>query len=146
MSRKDRTHLVAEDQEPQERVSFEAGRATKEEFGRRLYHLLLKKGWRQAELARRADLKRDSISNYVRGRTFPTPLSLKKLAAALGMTEAELLPNHQIAAIDSDSPQFEIRASEADSRMALLKIRKVVSFETAAKVAALINEDSVNRK
>src|SRR3546814_4094336 len=40
---------------------------TKQEFGRRLYQLMLAKNWSQADLARRAELGRDSISTYING-------------------------------------------------------------------------------
>src|SRR3546814_10206285 len=46
---------------------------TKQEFGRRLYQLMLAKNWSQADLARRAELGRDSISTYINGKTFPDP-------------------------------------------------------------------------
>src|SRR3546814_10078660 len=66
---------------------------TKQEFGRRLYQLMLAKNWSQADLARRAELGRDSISTYINGKTFPDPLSRKKLADALGVSEIGRAPS-----------------------------------------------------
>src|SRR5690242_21640521 len=62
------------------------------EFARRLYNLMLSKGWRQSELARRAGLPRDSVSTYIRGKVLPTAESVYKLAKAFGIPAEELLP------------------------------------------------------
>lgn len=67
---------------------------TKQEFAKRLYRLMLKRGWNQSELARRADLPRDSVSTYIRAKVMPTPQSAQRLARALGITPEELMPNH----------------------------------------------------
>ena len=40
----------------------------KQEFGRRVYALMMEKPWTQSELARASGLGRDSISQYVRGK------------------------------------------------------------------------------
>ena len=52
-------------------------------FARNLYRLMLAKGWRQNDLASKADIGRDAISLYVNGKVLPGDDKLKKLAEAL---------------------------------------------------------------
>ena len=68
----------------------------KQEFGRRLYQQLLSQQINQSELARRSGLGRDSISQYVRGRSVPTPQNLEKIAEALQIEPDDLFPNYSI--------------------------------------------------
>lgn len=115
---------------------------TKQEFGRRLYHLMIQRGWNQSELARRAGLPRDSISTYIRGRTLPTPKSLSMLAEALGMTPADVLPNALESAVDEDHPSLEVRVSPGQPKAAWLRVNRLVSLSTAARVVELIEADA----
>lgn len=117
---------------------------TKQEFGRRLYSLMLARGWNQSELARQAGLPRDSISTYIRGRSLPTPKSLQALAEALGMRPADVLPNATESAIDEDNPALEMRVSTSAPNAAWLRVNRLVSLSTASKVIELINQDRVN--
>lgn len=118
---------------------------TKQEFGRRLYRLMLARGWNQSELARQADLPRDSISTYIRGRTFPTPKSLQSLANALDVSSADLLPNAIASAIDEDTPSFEMKVSDAAPNLAWLRVNRLVTLATATKVAELIGADNAGK-
>lgn len=115
---------------------------TKQEFGRRLYQLMLARGWNQSELARQADLPRDSVSTYIRGRTLPTPKSLQAMADALGVTPADILPNSIESAVDEDMPSIEMRVSTSAPSMAWLRINRLVSLSTAAKVIEMIEGES----
>lgn len=119
---------------------------TKQEFGRRLYKLMLAKGWHQSELARQADLPRDSVSVYVRGKSLPTPLSLKKLAEALDVDPLELLPNHVEGAIDEGQPAIEFRISPNAPDVAWLRVNRLVSTTVALKIMEMLNaDDAVDR-
>lgn len=119
----------------------------KQDFGRRLYQHMIAKGWRQSELARQADIKRDSVSTYIRGKTLPTPLNLRKLAKALGVTDEDLLPNYMESAIDEDMPAFEMRVSPGAPTKAWVRVNRMVSTSTAVKLAELLEEDELtNRK
>lgn len=115
---------------------------TKEEFGRRLYKLMSAKGWRQAELARRAGIGRDSVSNYVAGKSFPTALNLEKLAKALGADADEILPNHAASAILSERPDFEIKVNQGDPTRAWVSLNREVLFTTATKIGDLLALDN----
>jgi transcriptional regulator with XRE-family HTH domain len=116
---------------------------TKQQFGRRLYQLMLSRGWNQSELARQADLPRDSISTYVRGIAFPTPKSLKSLAVALGVSMTDILPNAIESALDDDHPSFELKVSPSAPNTAWLRINRLVTLSTATKIAELIQTDQV---
>lgn len=145
MVRKMRTHVVGGDSAtPSE---FRPKHLTKQEFGRRLYNVMLAKGWHQSELARQSGLPRDSVSTYIRGKTLPTPNNLQALAKALTVEPEALLPNHIESAIDEDEPAFEIRASAASPGKAWLRANRLVSFTTAVKIAELLEaDDAVTKK
>jgi len=113
---------------------------TKQQFGKRLYDEIMQRGWNQSELARRADLPRDSVSVYIRGRSFPTPKSLQKLANALGLEPHDLLPNAMESAIDEDFPSLEMRVSTNAPDKAWLRVNRLVSFATAAQIMEIIRK------
>jgi len=115
---------------------------SKHEFGRKLMALMLDKGWNQSELARRAKIGRDAVSTYIRGVSFPEPVSLNKLAKALGLTAEQLLPNTTIRGIASDpTPAFEIKqAAGGDPSRVWLRVNRIVTFEQAAKIVQLLKE------
>ena len=71
---------------PYQDVDFSKRILTRQEFGRRLTAMLVEKVWSQSDLARASGLGRDSISQYARGRSIPSPKNLSKLANALGTT------------------------------------------------------------
>lgn len=143
MPRKVRTHLPL-DAAPD--MSLTPKHLTKQEFGKRLYKLMLAKGWHQSELSRQSGLPRDSISVYVRGRSLPTPTSLKALAGALGVSAEELLPNHIEGAIDEDMPSLEIKVSTSANNVAWIRLNRAVSMKTALKIAELLENDNVLAK
>ena len=146
MARWVRTHVgdrIEGADETQPATELTPKNLSKEEFGRRLYNLMIQKGWRQSELARQAGLSRDSVSTYVRGISFPEPANLTKLADALGVEETALLPNNVHAAISTDTPSMELRTSSGDPRVAWLKVNRLVSTATALKIAELLGEDKL---
>lgn len=134
MTRSTRFHL---DEAPDDSIRH----LNKEQFGRRLYSRMLDMGWNQSELARQAGLPRDSISTYVRGKSLPTPLSLKKLADALHTRPEVLLPNSTEQAIDKDSPAMEMKVSTADPTKAWLRVNRMVTLPNAAKIMGILSED-----
>lgn len=119
---------------------------TKQQFGQRVYKAMLEHGWNQSELARQADLPRDSISVYIRGRSLPTPLNLQKLSKALGMKPADLLPNSVESAIDNDFPSIEIRVSTSSPDMAWVRINRLMPFETASQIVSLLKDIADDRE
>lgn len=114
---------------------------SKQEFGRRLHHLMLSQSMNQSELARRAGLGRDNISCYVRGLKFPTPMNIRKLADVLGVTTEELLPNAMMHAIDAEHPAVEIKQAPGHPGISWLRINRRVRSSTAVKILTLIEAD-----
>lgn len=116
---------------------------SKQEFGKRLYKLMLGKGWNQSELSRQANISRDSVSTYMRGVSFPERPNLERLAKALGVDPDDLLPNIVEMAIDEDAPSLELKISSNDQRIAWLRINRLVSTSTSMKVIELLNKDTL---
>lgn len=140
MARKNRIHLTT-DTPPD--VKLAPKHLTKQEFGKRLYNLMIRKGWHQSELARQSGLPRDSISVYIRGRSLPTPASLKQLASALGVATDELLPNHVESAIDEDNPSIEFKVSPNMPDRAWLRVNRLVTIRAALKIMDILENDNV---
>lgn len=136
MTNKTRTHIVSDDLSDMKLVPKHL---SKQEFGRRLYRLMLEKGWTQSELARQADLPRDSISTYVRGKTLPTPHTVKKMAEALGMRPEELMPAQIEHAIDADNPVFEMKVSPSSPSMAWVRVNRLLPLKEAMAIAEILD-------
>lgn len=141
MARKVRTHIHEDHEAPS--TALLPKHLTKQEFGKRLYRLMIGKGWTQSELARQAGLPRDSISVYVRGRSLPTPVNAEKLARAFGVSSRDILPNAIESAIDEDEPSFEMRSSVNAPNVVWLRVNRAVTLATAVKVAELLQTDQV---
>ena len=77
----------------------------KQEFAKRLYALLQEKDMNQSDLANKAGLGRDSISQYIRAINVPSPKSLKKIADVFGIEPSELYPNYEAAAVEEELPE-----------------------------------------
>lgn len=146
MAKRNRTHIT--DETSGKPVDLAPKHLTKHAFAKRLYKLMVSKGWNQSELARRAGLPRDSVSTYVRAKVLPTPQSVQGLAAALGVEPHELMPNHVESAIEDDMPSLEMRVSVNAPGKAWLRVNRLVSLSTAAKVIGLIDaaEESEGEK
>lgn len=149
MAKKLRTHLMIGDSPLPS--GLRPKHLTKQEFARRLYQLMLSKGWHQAELARQAsnaapdgvEVSRDNVSTYIRGTSLPSPPKVAALAAAFGIEPQALLPNYTESAIDEDSPSFEMKASDGEPGRAWVRVNRLVTFDTATKIAALLQDDTI---
>ena len=120
---------------------------SKQEFGRRLQKLLHDRNWSQADLAREvetvtgAKMGRDAVSTYINGRSFPTPASLNLLCKAFGLSREELFPNALMNASADEHPAFEMRAAAGQPDKAWVRVNRMMSFETAAEIASLLNAE-----
>ena len=112
----------------------------KQEFGRRLYNLMIEKKLNQSALARLAGLGRDSISQYVRGRSVPTPINLQKLAGALNLDPDVLYPNYAAAAAMQEEPTFQVRAVDGSTEEMWLNVNMKVSVDKSIRIMAILNE------
>jgi transcriptional regulator with XRE-family HTH domain len=124
----------------------------KNEFARRLEARRIELGWNQSELARRASehlpkpakgqkqghsVGRDQISHYSRGISLPRPEVLRALAKALSCEPRDLMPT----GVPSTVTQAAFRMTQIESGRVHLTINRVVSFETATKIVALLAEE-----
>lgn len=143
MARKVRTHIVS-DSMPNARLAPK--HLTKQEFGKRLYNLMVTRGWHQSELARQAGLPRDSVSVYIRGRSLPEPENLKRLAAALKVAPEELLSNHTESAIEEDAPAFEVKASPNAPDVAWVRVNRLLTMKSIMQIMQIMEaDDAVER-
>lgn len=106
---------------------------------------MIGKNWRQSDLARHAGLPRNAISLYIRGVSLPTPENLKTLAAAFSLKADELLPNYAENAIDRDNPEIDFRVSPANSKLAWLRVNRLVKTSTALEIIKLLEADDANQ-
>lgn len=133
------------DNTPREHPIYAESRmpVTKAEFGRKLYRMMIDKGWRQSELARRADMPRDSISSYVRGIAYPSATNLRKLAQALGVQPDDLIPHGYAVPAALDSAAFSTQI--VSPGMYRVVVNQVLPADVAAQISALVMANDANR-
>ena len=140
MARSRTTHLI--DTNDMAKSPLVRKHLTRQDFGKRLYSMMLEKGWTQSEFARQADIPRDRISNFVRGNNMPEPHNLKKIAKALGVEPDDLLPNYTEEAIQMElNPALEVRASSSDPTRSWVRLNREVSTATVIKLMQALEED-----
>tara|TARA_R100001015_G_C4536279_1_gene101357 strand:+ start:298 stop:705 length:408 start_codon:yes stop_codon:yes gene_type:complete len=123
---------------PGSEIDFSQRVLTRAEFGKRLYSLMLKKGWNQSEMARRVGIGRDSISQYVRGRSIPSPANLDKLAGILGIEKDVLFPNYDAQANAIEAATLEIKSIDSDAEHMWLRVNMKVPAEKALEVLKIL--------
>lgn len=129
------------DKDDEHRPDYSRRYLTREEFGRRLKEHLDKRGWSQSDLARRVDMRRDSIHYYVKGKHLPTSASLERLAKGLGVTSESLLPNAEIHALDQDErPAFSLRQARGAPDKVWLEVNQIVTPDQALRIQQILNE------
>ena len=117
---------------------------TKQEFARKLYHLIMDKGWNQSELARRSGVGRDAVSTYIRARSYPEPKTLLKLSKALGVKPEELLPNQMASAVERDEPALSIQESAGHPDKCWMKLNRLVTSDQALRIMQVVHETDKN--
>lgn len=123
---------------PGSEIDFSQRVLTRAEFGKRLYSLMLKKGWNQSEMARRVGIGRDSISQYVRGRSIPSPANLDKLATILGIEKDVLFPNYDAQTNAIEAATVEIKSIDSDAEHMWLRVNMKVPAEKALEVLKIL--------
>lgn len=139
MASRNRTHITGKFKSPSK---LTPKHLTKQEFGRRLYQLMLSKGWRQSDLARAADIQRNAVSTYILGKALPTPVNLRKLATVFDITAEELLPNSAEVAIDEDAPLMSLQVSPGAPDKAWLRINQLVDTNLAVKIIGMLRGET----
>lgn len=115
----------------------------KVEFAKRLQQAMVRKGWNQSELARRAsdhlkegEIRRDNVSHYIRAVAIPQPAKLAALCKALGVKPDELLPTAPSAS--KKAPPFDMR--QLDNGNVWLRVNQAVTFDQALRVMGILHE------
>ncbi len=109
------------------------------EFGKRVYKFVADMGITQSDLSRMSGLGRDSISQYIRGKSVPTPVNLRKLAKALDVDPNDLYPQYESNAFGTESLSQEMRAVPGDPDNMWLKVDMKVPTAIALQVLQLVN-------
>lgn len=120
--------------------------AIKVEFANRLNAAMVKKGWTQSELARRASdhhpekqIGRDSISVYMRGKALPSAAVLGALAASLGIEPSDLLPTRGVPTASQASPKLDVK-DIGDGRV-WLRINQEAPWPIALEIMKLLQSE-----
>ena len=122
-----------------------------EQFADRLQAARVAKGWSQSELARqvwgelitkagrKVARNRDRISTYEKGKSWPDPHNLKKIAEALGMTVEELAPDILGSTVERQNPEFAMTVVAGHADKVHLKVNKLVPWNIATMVSQLLD-------
>lgn len=110
----------------------------KQELARRLSKLIQDRDWTQSDLARAAGLPRELISSYVRGKSFPEPKSLRRIADALLVKVEELAPAAQGMAASDEIPSFSVTEFAGHPGKVWLRINRLVTMDSALKIGAIL--------
>ena len=114
-------------------------------FARKLSELMRAKGWRGSETARRVtenappgvEISRSAISSYVLAKNLPTDIPLAAICKTFGVEPKDLLPSVGRPAAGKEDA-FSVR--KMDDGSVWLRVNQAVSYETAMKVMATLNE------
>lgn len=113
----------------------------KHEFSKRLVSLMEKKMVRQSDVARATKVGRDSISNYVRGRTVPTPTALGRLSKYFNVSAEELYPNYAQQAMQREQPAYDFKQVAGETNVTWVQINMRLTSKKAAEIMAIIHSD-----
>jgi len=126
-------------------------RAALEAFGRRLQARMIERRVNASEVARAVwgtttdgrgytvARNRDRMSQYLAGRSTPTPDNLKRIADFLGTTPEDLAPDLHAAAIDRTPPELAMHQAPGRPDRVHLRVDKIVPLDVAAKIIALLS-------
>jgi transcriptional regulator with XRE-family HTH domain len=123
---------------PMNNIDYSQKILTRQEFGKRLYNFMMRKQMTQSDLARASGMGRDSISQYVRGRSVPSPKNLQKLCDALDVEPDVLFPNYDAQANAVEQPTLEMKSIEADAENFWLRINMKVPAMKAMEVMKIL--------
>jgi transcriptional regulator with XRE-family HTH domain len=87
---------------------------------------------------------RDSVSNYLRGKTKPRPEHLEPLALALGVSRDDLYPPPTVPVPDPPRMAFKMER-QPDGRVRL-QVDEDVSLSTAIEIMKLLDRDAATEE
>lgn len=113
---------------------------------RNLNKQLLKRGWRQTDLAREAarfmpagkEFGRHLVSSYLTGKNMPNPINLEAMAKALGCEVTDLIPATAVEYVGMEPPAMTMSFTTDGKARVTLDLE--MSADKAAKIMSIINE------
>mgnify|MGYP006266634757 CR=1 FL=1 len=109
------------------------------QFARTLRAMMHDKGWNQSELARRAELGRDNISGYIRGRTLPNSRHLDRLARALSVEPGTLMGKAYVERFPAgEETILRIEQVEGESGVVRLQVAQRVTIAQATRIMEIL--------
>lgn len=127
-------------------------RLQQQHFSRRLHTAMITKGWSQSDLAREiwgsmvdprgrtVARNRDRISQYLRGRSYPEPQTLERLATALGVPRDELAPDITAATVERENPEVSLVSVAGHPDKTFLQVSKLVPMSVALRVLQVLTD------
>jgi transcriptional regulator with XRE-family HTH domain len=112
----------------------------RQELARRLAKALQDRDMNQSDLARASGLPRELISTYVRGVSFPTPKSLRRICDALHMKPDDLVPASMGMVAQDEVPAFAMTEIAGQRGAVWLRVNRMVPASAAAKIFAILQE------
>ena len=112
-------------------------------FASRLQELRLNIGWSASELARQAEMGRDNICCYEKGKCLPNSKHLSKLSKALGVSPSYLISEDKIKLdFEPQNQDEELEFKQIHDRPGFvkLKISKEVPFEKAIEILNILQK------
>ena len=104
-------------------------------FAEHLRRLLAARGWTQSELGRRAGVGRDVVSTYMTERSLPTRANLERIAKALDMLPADLLPPSDVEGAEV----YPFSALSLPNGLARVRLDMVLTLDELTNLMVLIN-------
>lgn len=121
--------------------------ALREEFGRRLAAVLLKRDKSQADLARLSGLSPPYISRCINGKTMPGKLHMKKIANALNVKMEDLYPPTLMAReAGEEMTGMRVVRSVGDPGKAWLYINEQLDFSVVSEIMKLVDAAQSRKK
>lgn len=113
----------------------------KKALAERLHDLRRRRGWSQAELARRAGLNRNVINTAERAQSAPTPENLARIATALQVEPKDLTDAVTLAEIRRAVAAIELTEPKGRPGFTHIQINRLVRSKTALEIFRLLTEE-----
>lgn len=147
-------HLPPDTQNMIGRPPMAPDETAKRDLSRKLVELMMERDLKQADIAAAVfgrDPKtkyprgRDSVSQWVRGRSLPEPKNLQKLADFFGVDKSVLVPPSAFSRQAHEDPAVELRQVAGEPGMAWLRVNRACSTTAAAQIFDILNKDDEKR-
>ncbi len=154
MSRKAR-HLPPDTDRMIGRAPMAPDDIARRQLSRRLVEVMMERDLKQADIAEGVfgknpktgyALGRDSVSQWVRGRSLPEPRNLQWLADFLGMDRSELVPPSAFNRQAHEDPAVELRQVSGEPGMAWIRVNRACSTVAAAQILDILNKDDEKKR